>query len=312
MGNQIVVLGSINLDIVLRSPRIPLAGESMIAKGVTFEPGGKGANQALAAARLGAPVALIGMVGDDVFADLALKNVYGAGVDTSHITRAWDSNTGIATIILTDDGENRIIVDPGANFRLQETDIVAVTPLLQRAAVLLLQLEVPWKVNELAAKIAKESGVRVILDPGPISTWDDQQLTYVDLLTPNETEFAFITQTALHLPVSELVIKARDFVLTHGLEAIVLKRGSAGAIWVDAQDTFVQKAFSMPVVDTTGAGDCFNGALAVALSAGQSPPEALRFACAAAALTVGAMGAQNGLVSYQQVERVLETEGANR
>jgi ribokinase len=311
LGDRIVVLGRINLDIVLRSPHLPEAGENIVAKGISFQPGGKGANQALAAARLGKAVTLIGTVGSDPFVDLALQNLREAGVDLSQIKRVEARNTGLATIIVTDDGQNRIIVEPGANMLLEERDVTALGSLLRTAAFLLLQLEVPWRANEAAARIAKESGTQVILDPGPISTWDDHRLRYVDILTPNESEFAFMTQRDPALPVSQLVALAREFVSGHGLEAIVLKRGSDGAIWVDRENTYHQRAFSVPVVDTTGAGDCFNGALAVALSNGEDPPSALRFACAVASVTVGAMGAQNGLVSPQQVRSLL-VEGMDR
>jgi ribokinase len=292
----IVVVGSINMDLVARTPRIPLAGQTLIGSGFTTTPGGKGANQAVAVARLGYPVHMIGAVGDDVFGQALLDNLAGAGVQTGAVARV-SGPSGVAPILVADNGENSIVVVSGANGKVDPSLINRHADLIRSAGMVLCQLELPMQALEHTLQICAEAQVPVMLDPAPAASLDAKILKQLAWFTPNETEAAFYLD-GLNDPKTA----ARDL-LARGVKGVVLKRGAEGAfvsVATGASDRV--PAFRVVAIDTVAAGDCFNGAFAVALLEGGDPITAARFASAAAALSVTRSGAQASMPTRKEVD----------
>lgn len=290
MGDKprVTIVGSFNMDLAVRTPHIPVAGETILGGGFKTGPGGKGANQAVAAARLGAETAMLVKLGKDVFGDIAEQNLRREGVSPELILRSEESHTGVAFIIVEDSGENTIVVAGGTNFLLSVADAERARAAIQQAGVMLAQLEIPLETVAQAVRIAHEAGVKVILNPAPGQTLANELLSLVDVLTPNETEAQLITG----LPVTNLeeAEAAARRLLQAGVGAAVITLGSKGALV--ATPEFVQHVpgRQVKVVDTTGAGDAFSGALAVALAEGQELVPAVAFANCAAALQVTRFG----------------------
>ncbi len=292
-AHTVTVVGSLNMDLVARSPHIPQPGETIIGGELHTLPGGKGANQAVAAARLGAATAMVGKVGQDGFAAPLLKNLEAANIDHSFVQQDAASATGVALIVVDDAGENSIVVAPGANHQLSPADIAAAEAVITGAKVLLLQLEIPLESVTKAAQLAQANNVTVILNPAPAQELPAELLNAVDILTPNETETELLTGAPVNnqRDAEAAAAKLRD----QGVAAVILTLGSKGALLIDGDQNILVPSFSITPVDTTAAGDAFMGGLAVALAEGQSLPEALRWGNAAGALAATKLGAQPSL-----------------
>ena len=295
----IVVVGSINMDLVAHTRQLPVAGQSVTGTGFDTTPGGKGANQAVAAARLGYPVKMVGAVGDDVFGQTLLDNLAGTAVETSAVARVSGAS-GVATILLSESGENLIVVVPGANGKVDSAAIDRQAALIRSAGMVLCQLELPLETVSHTLALCAEANVPVILDPAPAASLPDAALRQATWFTPNETEAAF------YLSHQSRTEDAAQQLLDKGLKGVVLKRGSEGAyVAVAGGKAAWIKPFAVKAIDTVGAGDCFNGAFAVALLEGNDPFAAARFASAAAAISVTRRGAQASMPSRAEVDAFL-------
>jgi ribokinase len=304
----IVVFGSINTDLVSCSERIPSVGETITGTDFSMHPGGKGANQAVAIARLGHPVQLVGRLGNDSFGAELRKYLNNAGVDITAV-QTVSGSSGVAVILVSDRGENCIVVTPGANAALQPEDLEEHIDLIRNAALVLTQLETPLATVERLAELCQREAVPLILDPAPAQELPVSLLNAVTWFTPNETEAAFYTQKDLDgkgTQDSEEVVEA---LLRAGISQLVLKLGERGFHLATADGISEQRpAFTVRAVDTTAAGDAFNGAFATALAMGKSPLESARFAAAAAAISVMRHGAQPSMPTMEEVEAFLQKE----
>ena len=303
MESTILVVGSINMDLVVRCPHIPAPGETILGSTLTETPGGKGANQAVAAGRLGGNVAMIGCLGADGYDQALRASLAGAGVDVGPV-RERGPRSGVALIEVGDGAENSIVVVPGANALLTPEDVEAALAAAPQAAVLLLQLEIPMPTVRAAAHLARQRGIRVLLDPAPAQALADELLAEGDILLPNQGEAALLAG----LPVDDLAgaERAGRALLARGPRTVIVKLGAGGALIVDAQGTRQIPGLPVEAIDTTAAGDCLAGALAVALVEGRPLEEALRFANAAAALSTTKRGAQESMPDRSSVERLLQ------
>jgi ribokinase len=302
MSNQqksIFVVGSINMDLVAQTPRIPLAGQSLIGTDFATTPGGKGANQAVAVARLGSAVQMLGAVGEDVFGQALVDNLAGAGVGTAAVRRVTGPS-GVALIFLAENGENSIVAVQGANGKVDPAFIDRHSELIRSAGLVLCQLELPMETINRTLEVCAEAGVQVILDPAPAAPIAEAVWHQAAWFTPNETEAALYVGSGLEAE------DAAQKLLAKGLRGVVLKRGAEGAyVAVAGGKSAWVRPFPVEAVDTVGAGDCFNGAFAVALLEGKDPWSAARFASAAAAISVTRRGAQAAMPSRAEVDAFL-------
>lgn len=311
MREHIVVVGSLNQDIVLGLCRFPKLGETVTGASLRTFCGGKGANQAFAAARLGGRVSMVGQIGSDAAGDAQLRSLRAVGVNVEHIARLDNESTGTAVIAVEEDGDNRIIVVPGANGSFSATTLDSSKSLLATAGVLLVQLEVPIPTVARAIEIAHEGGVCVILDPAPAQYIPDIVLSQVDYLAPNLHELALLSGEQLtHDSEEGQIVAAAQKLCARGVRTVIAKLGARGAILVSAQNSHVVPAFQVTAIDSTGAGDCFLGAFAAALMRGESELCACRFAAAAAALAVTRHGAQASVPEFAEVQHLLATTNA--
>ncbi|WP_190107924.1 ribokinase [Streptomyces cinnamoneus] len=286
---DVLVIGSANADLTVRVARRPGPGETVHGTDLTESPGGKGANQAAAAARLGARTALLARVGDDAYAELLLDAQRTAGTDVRHVLVEQGARTGTAMIVVGPDGDNTIVVSPGANARLAPADVTAAREAIAASAVVSLQLEVPPETVRAAAEAAGEAGARVVLNPSPVpDALDAQLLSAADPLVVNEHEARRLSGA----PDGDPESWARAL-HEQGARSVVVTLGGEGALVLDAGGTAVRvPGVPVRVVDTTGAGDAFTGALCVRLAAGAGPADAARYAVRAGAAAVGRAGAQ--------------------
>lgn len=304
MRPKIAVFGSLNLDLVVQVPRHPLPGQSIQGGDLQTFCGGKGANQAVTAARMGAEVRMVGRVGEDAFGERLVQELSAAGVDTARV-RHVSGSSGAALIAIDPSGENRIIVAPGANATWTPSDVDELGETLRWADAVLLQLEIPLPAVERAAQIAHGAGVRVMLDPAPAVRLPATLIPLVDELVPNLDEAAVLVgEEPGHRRPEELA----ERLLALGARSVVIKLGGAGALAVTAARRVHAPAHRVPVVDTTAAGDAFSGAFAVATVEGMDLDRAIRFANAAGACAVMAHGAQPSLPTRAQVEELLRTQ----
>ena len=303
---KVTVVGSLNVDLVCHAMRRPDKGETLIGDAFDIFTGGKGFNQATAAARLGADVTLIGSVGADLFGDMLLAATENEHIDSRFVTKRTNVGTGVATIVIEPDGDNSIIVVPRANMALTTADIDAAADCIADADVLLLQLETPIPVSEHAAAIAKKHDTKVILNPAPAQPLPDSLLGYVDILTPNQSETELLSgmKVGNHEEARRAaeVLRAR-MVDTEGT-AVVLTLGEQGALMLTATTSEYISALSVEPVDTTGAGDAFCGALATALASGETLHAAVGFANAAGAAAVTVTGATPSMPTRAKIERL--------
>ena len=295
---KIVVIGSSNTDLVIRTPRIPSPGETLIGSDFMINAGGKGANQAVAAARMGGDVCFVACVGDDGFE--AVRHYAGEGIDTSYIVRRNGVASGVALIAVDDAAENSIVVAPGANALLSPADIDAVESEIAAADYLLVQLEIPMETVARATELAVRHGVRVILNPAPAAPIADEVLARLDLITPNRSETELLTGLKVE-NVGDAVAAAAWF-RGRGVRRVAVTMGSAGALVADERGEEFVPAYRVEAVDTTAAGDVFNGALAVALSEGRELGAAARFAAAASSIACTRIGAQRSIPQRREVD----------
>ncbi|WP_256702120.1 ribokinase [Paenibacillus sp. P32E] len=299
-----MIIGSLNMDMVVRTSRAPEAGETLFGQDFTLSPGGKGANQAAAAARLGAEVTMIGRVGKDAFGSELLEVMRQEHIHTEHIGQSETLSTGIASIVVDGEGENRIIVVPGANIEMGPADIAALAPIISQAEMVVLQLETDLSMCAHAAAIADRHGIPVILNPAPARALDDAFLQHVTYLTPNETEAGILAGMAVN-SIDDAEQAAR-ILLQKGVSNVIVTLGPKGALIVNHAGSLHIPGFPVQAVDTVAAGDSFNGALAWQLTKGKTLDEAVRFANAVGALAVGKKGAIPSLPQLPEVEQFLQ------
>ena len=305
MGSRIVVVGSSNTDMIIKSDRIPKPGETVIGGEFSTAAGGKGANQAVAAARAGGEVSLVARVGDDMFGQQSVEGFVADKIDTSHVLQDSDAPSGVALIFVDDLGENSIAVASGANARLTPADVLAARDAICSADVLVMQLETPLDTVRAAAELAHEQNVRIILNPAPAQPLGEEILRHVSVLTPNETEAELLT--GIEVSSGAEAEAAAERLSVMGVGEILITLGSRGVFLFDSDHRELVPGFEVEAVDTTAAGDVFNGALAVALGEGNSLREAARFANAAAALSVTKLGAQPSAPTREEIEQFLRS-----
>lgn len=303
MNARICVVGSLNMDLVTRTPRIPIPGETIIGHEFFTAPGGKGANQAVAAARLGAQVSMVGRVGADDFGQAMRRALTEDDIDCACVFEDETTSTGIAAILVDDAGENSIVVASGANARLSPADVERAQAAIAGADALLLQLETPLETVIRAAEIARAHHVAVLLNPAPARTDLDALLPLVDVLILNESETALLTG----LPVEDeaALLAAADALRATGVGVIILTLGAQGALLVQASGAEAIPAFPVDAVDTTAAGDAFVGGFAVALAEKKPLGEAVRWGNAAGGLAATKLGAQPSLPTRQALLALL-------
>jgi ribokinase len=297
---DILVVGSLNADLVVRAPRFPQPGETISGEDLQVIPGGKGANQAVAAARLGAHVSMLGRVGKDNFGDFLLNNLQSNHVDAQLVQRD-DASTGTATIIVDSNGQNSIVLSAGANGKVTTADVEHVSFFHHK--LLLLQLEIPTLTVLRAAQLARANNVRVILNPAPAKEIPDELIALTDFIIPNETELSLLTGVDVNdIPSAE---KAARVLLQRGAKHVIVTLGSKGALIVDMETSTQVDTFKVNVVDTTAAGDAFIGGFATALLENKSIEESVQRGCACGALATTKFGAQPSLPTKEEVERFM-------
>ena len=287
---KILVIGSSNTDMVIKTHKLPSPGETVLGGTFFMNPGGKGANQAVAAARLGGKVTFVTKIGNDLFGSQTIEGLKNEGIDTRNIVKDEESPSGIALITVNALGENNIVVAPGANGTLLPGDIPENHLLAGKYGILLLQLEIPIMTVEYSALTAAENGIKVILNPAPAQKLHDYLLKHIWLITPDETEAEIITGIKVTNAISAEA--AATAFIKKGVKNVIITLGEKGAFVKTDEFTGIVPGISVNAVDTTAAGDVFNGALAVALAEGNKLKEAVFFANRAAGLSVTRLGAQ--------------------
>jgi len=290
MKQKIFVIGSSNTDMVVKSEKLPSAGETILGGTFMMNAGGKGANQAVAAAKLGADVTFVSKVGDDIFGKQAVQGFRDLGINTDFVFKDLENPSGVALILVDAKGENSIAVASGANGNLQILEVAKAIEQISTNDTVLLQLEIPIPTVEYAIKKCYESGAKVILNPAPAQILNETVFQYLDIITPNETEAELLTG----IKVTDLETAEQAALKFHdkGVKNVIITLGSKGAYLHNSTTNRLIAAPAVQAVDTTAAGDVFNGALAVALSEGNNLKQAIDFACKAAAISVTRMGAQ--------------------
>ena len=300
---KVVVVGSFNMDLVIKTERRPQKGETLIGEEFGMFIGGKGANQAIAASRLGADVTMIGRLGTDLLGDTFLSEFARENIDTSFVVRDAAVGTGVASPVIDADGDNSIIIVPRANMCLDVEDVERASSKIANADVLLLQLEVPIESSKRAAEIARENGVEIILNPAPACELPDSFLRLIDVLIPNEVETEFLSK--ITVADDEGARLAAQVLFEKGISTIVLTLGNRGALLLTSHQSQLVPAYNVKVVDTTAAGDAFCGALAAALASGEKIENAVAFANATGALAVTVLGAAPSMPTAEQVHGFL-------
>lgn len=302
---KILVVGSLNIDCVIHVDHTPVTGETIICSDMSMIPGGKGANQACAAGKLGADVKIFGAVGNDSYAAVQKKSLAGAGVDISHLIEKTNCNTGFALISIDKKGDNSIVVIPGANTAPSREDIDDNIELIEQSDIVLFQLEIPVDTVLYAAEKAKMMGKTVILDPAPVpEKFPEELYRFVDIIKPNETELEMLTGAGNRIEEGASRLRksgVRDVVVTLGENGIYLDSAEMGQLYIPA--------VKVSAVDTTAAGDTFTAAMAVMLSRGENLKEAVNFANIASSIAVTREGAQTSIPSLEEVQKYLSGQG---
>jgi len=301
---SIAVVGSSNTDMIIKLDHIPRPGETILGGEFVTAAGGKGANQAVGAARAGGRVTFIARVGRDMFGDQAVAGFRRDGINVKHIVRDPVAPSGVALIFVAKDGENSIAVAGGANGRLSPADVKKARPAFAGATAVVMQLETPLETVQAAAELAARAGIRVILNPAPARPLPDKLLKLVSILTPNETEAELLT--GIKVTDTHAAARAADKLVAKGVGTVILTLGAAGAFVAGADLRQLVPGFKVKPVDTTAAGDIFNGALVVALGEGRTLSDAVRFANAAAAISVTRMGAQPSAPTRTEIDRFVK------
>lgn len=290
---KIVVVGSSNTDMVIKADRLPVPGETVIGGQFMMNPGGKGANQAVAIARMGGAVTFVTKTGNDLFGRQSMELYNSENINTDYVFSDPDHPSGVALISVDASGENCILVAPGANATLTVKDIEKARPELENAGILLMQLEIPMETVEYAAGIAAEKGVKVALNPAPAQALSNELLKKLYIITPNKNEAEILS--GVKVSDWESARRAADRISEKGVDIVVITLGGLGALIKEGETYYQIAAEKVEAVDTTAAGDTFCGTLCVGLSEGKSVVEAVKLACKAAAITVTRMGAQAAL-----------------
>ena len=299
---MITVIGSLNMDLVTGINKMPRVGETLIGRNFKQVPGGKGANQADAIAKLNGKVMMIGKIGNDNFGDILVKSLEQDGVDVSNISKNENVSTGIATIMVNSDGDNSIIVVPGANSELTTLDIDNAIDAIKQTDIVVTQLEIPIETVKHSLKKAKEFGKYTILNPAPAKELDDEIIGLVDLVTPNETELEILS--GVSIKTEQDILKAAKVLIDKGVKELVVTMGEKGSLNINKTESRIYPSHKVKAIDTTAAGDSFTGAIAVLLSEGKTIEEAIKFASKVGALTVTKEGAQSSLPTREEVEKM--------
>ena len=296
---NICVIGSLNMDLVVNVDTMPKPGQTIIGSNFKEVPGGKGANQAVAMARLNGNVSMIGKVGEDGFGQTLINSLKNDKVDTTYIQTSKGA-TGVALITVDKNAQNSIVVSPGANFEVKEDDIDNNIEAIKISDIVVLQLETPLNTIKYALNKAKELNKYTILNPAPAVKLDDEIIKNVDLLTPNETELEIISGVSIE--TEEDIQKAAQIMIEKGVKELIVTLGSKGSLYINKEKSMFKKAYKVEAVDTTAAGDSYTGALAVALSQDKNIEDAMDFASKVGALSVLKEGAQSSLPTLEDVK----------
>jgi len=302
---KIVVVGSSNTDMVIKLERLPKPGETILGGDFMMVTGGKGANQAVAAARLGGDVTLVARVGADVFGRQALENFKKESINTDFIVMDNKNSSGVALILVDQNGENSIAVASGANNYLSKQDVLAAREVIEQADVMLLQLEIPMETVLFSAKLAQKAGVRVVLNPAPARRLEKELLKLVSVLTPNESETELLT--GIKVTDESSALEAARKLQEQGVSNLIITMGPRGSILVQKKKALNIPTKKVEAVDTTAAGDAFNGALAYALAQKKCLEESAQFANRAGALSATRMGAQPSMPTIEELQRFADT-----
>lgn len=303
MGKNILVIGSLNMDIVISLNHLPQPGETIIGQGKSEHPGGKGANQAYAAAKLGGKTCMIGRAGADDYGQTLISSLKSAGADTGGIIVQQGTGTGLAFIYVDEKGENTIVLASGANAMLSPEDIRGMERYIDTADIVLIQLEIPFETVTYSIEAASRKGKTIVLNPAPVRGGLEAFYDKIHILTPNEGELAALT--GMNADTIEGAESAAKTLIQKGVETVIVTLGDKGALLVQSDKTKHFPARRVKAVDTTAAGDAFSAAVCVALSEGKGIEEAITFANAASAISVTRKGAQPSIPSRQEVEESL-------
>ena len=296
---NICVIGSLNMDLVVNVDTMPKPGQTIIGSNFKEVPGGKGANQAVAMARLNGNVSMIGKVGEDGFGQTLINSLKNDKVDTTYIQTSKGA-TGVALITVDKNAQNSIVVSPGANFEVKEDDIDNNIEAIKNSDIVVLQLETPLNTIKYALNKAKELNKYTILNPAPAVKLDDEIIKNVDLLTPNETELEILSE--MKIENEDDISKATNKMIEKGVKEFIVTLGSKGSLYINKEKSMFKKAYKVEAVDTTAAGDSYTGALAVALSQDKNIEDAMDFASKVGALSVLKEGAQSSLPTLEDVK----------
>jgi len=304
--NKVVVLGSFVVDLMMRTPRLPVPGETVKGSVFMTGAGGKGSNQGVAAAKSGANVVMITKIGQDTFGDIAMDSFFSCGIDTRYVLRDKDKPTGAALITVDEKtGQNQIVVTTGASDNITDEDIIAVTDEIKTASVFLTQLETNLAAVEKSVSIAHDAGALVILNPAPAAHFDEALYPMIDIFTPNETEAEFFCGIKIESEAD--AYRAAEYFLDKGVKNCLITMGKKGAYLRNKEGAALYPPFKVKVVDTTGAGDAFNGGLAAALAEGNTLAASIRFANAVASLSVTKHGTAKAMPSRGETDTLLSS-----
>lgn len=305
MINRVIVVGSLNMDLVAQTPRIPDIGETILGRKLSKIPGGKGANQAVSSSLMGAETWMLGKIGPDDYGQVLKRNLKKYGIKADFLIEDPSSHTGTAVISVDDQGNNSIIVIPGANGELKEADIEVFRDKFNQFDTMLLQLEIPSPTAFRAIKLGYEQGLKVVLDPAPVTGIPEESYGMIDIIKPNATEAEQLT--GYRISDEESYHLVGDYFLERGVKIVLLTLGKNGVFVKTAQESFFVKAYKVKAIDTTAAGDCFTGAFAACFK-GNNLQEAVQFANAAAALSTTRVGAQSSLPTREEVNKFLSDQ----
>ena len=305
---NIVALGGMNMALIGTAARLPLPGETLRGERFYTAPGGKGATQAVAAARLGANVKMIGRVGRDMFGPRLLDALKNDGIDVSGVAEDPDHPSGVGMIVLNAERQNHVLAIYGANLRCNEDQLASVEKALEGADVLLLQMELPFPLSVAAARAAKARGVTTMLDPAPASDIPHEAFRHLDIITPNQTEAEY--HTGIRVDDVPSARAAAETLLERGVGTAIVKMAEQGVYWASRDSNGHLTAYEVEVVDTISAGDAFSGALAVALGEGRTMEEAIRYGSAAGALAVTKRGVQTAMPSRVEVDELFDRDAS--